>query len=67
MAALALSAELTEVNVVVAVTGGAIGRQLHRARGAAMTIAAAQTCVSAGQRKLRLLVVIEVPQAPAIG
>ena len=66
MATLALHAELAEMNVVVAMTGGAVGGHFHLSGRAAMAFAAGELDVFASQRKFRLAVVVEFPDAPGV-
>ena len=65
MTALALRSELPEVNVVLAVARRAIRRQFHLA-GLTMAVAAGELRVAASQRETCLLIVIEIPQPPAV-
>src|ERR1700676_4380425 len=66
MAPLTLPAELPNVNIVLLVTGCAVGRELELFRRFTMTIGAGHLAVRAGQREPRFLGVIEFPQVPAI-
>jgi hypothetical protein len=61
MAALTLVAELAQVNVILAMAGPAICRQLYFARGSSMAIGAVQSGMRTRQWEVRLLAVIELP------
>ena len=67
MAAAALIAILTQVAVILVVTGAALLRHLYRTGRLVMAFGALQLTVRARQRKMSLLAVIKNPQRPAIG
>ena len=68
MTAVAVQAELTQMAVIVAMTGDAIRGRLAAAAGRfPMAVGTSQFSVRAGERKMCLLVVIELPDRPAIG
>ena len=66
MATIALHTVLAQMPVILAVTGRALLRHLHRARRLAMAGCALQLAVGAEQRKMRFLGMIEHPERPAI-
>ena len=66
MATLAIAAKATIVLIVSGVTAKTIAPQLHLIRWLAMTICTLQFRVLARQRKLRVLVVIELDALPAL-
>jgi hypothetical protein len=67
VATLALHPVLTKMNVVVAVTGGAVAGQTHFGGGLAMARNARNLTMRTRQREPRLQTVIEVPLRPAVG
>lgn len=67
MTAVALRSIFAQMPIILAVTAHAHRRGLRGARRLAMTGGALQIGVTAGQGKMRLLRVIEVPLRPAIG
>ena len=66
MTAVALRAELAQVAIVLAVARAALLRHSYRARRFTMALDALQLGVSAEQREVRVLGVIESPQRPAV-
>ena len=67
MAALALPPVLTEVHVILLVTGEAARVELHLVRGLFVAALAGELAVRSGERESGLLAVIEFPQPPAVG
>src|SRR6185295_8686395 len=67
VAALALGPELPEMDVVVAMACRTVGGQAHLSGGLAMAVIAGELRVAAGEREIGLLVVVEIPDLPAIG
>ena len=67
MTAIALCAVLTQVPVVLLMTGNALLRHFHSARRLAMAGGALQFAVRAQQGKMGILGVIKHPQRPAVG
>lgn len=67
MAALALHAELSEMNVVTPMTGSAILGELHLGGRLPMAIDALRFAMRASQRKASLFLVVEFPRRPAVG
>src|SRR5271168_2592257 len=67
MATVTLRAILTEVPVVLVVTGAALLRHLLRAWRLSMTFGALQLIVGPEQRKMGFLRMVENPQWPAVG
>jgi len=66
VAALALSAVLPQVDVVLLVAGQACRIQFHFVRRLLVATRANELRVSAGEREARLLAVVEFPQTPAV-
>ena len=66
VAALALGAELPEVDVVLAMAGCAVRRQLHFRRWLAVAVDALQASVLARKRKIGLAAMVELPVAPGV-
>src|ERR1700722_8591848 len=66
MAAIALRAVLTEMPVILVVTAAALRWRLRRARRFVMAIGALQLLVSAQERKMSFLGVIEGPNLPSV-
>ena len=64
---LTLAAELPQVDVILGVTRGAFGTELHLRGRLPVATCAVQLCVRTEQREARLFAMVEVPQAPAIG
>lgn len=66
MATLALLTELAEVNIVTHMAGATFRSEFHLAGGAFMATGTIQLAMCAGERKFGGLVVIELPDVPAI-
>ena len=66
MATLALVAEVTEMRVIVLVTGDAILGKAHYIRGLAVTTGTRKLFVCTGQSEAGLLAMIKLPDAPTV-
>jgi hypothetical protein len=68
MAAIAMDAELPQVSVIIAMAGDAVrGSVPSAARGLPVALRAGELPMRTRQREVRLRIVIELPDRPAIG